>query len=136
MMKWDLNMYKKLILFIVVLGFSNLSCVLPVFPQQESPTLQATITITQPPTPTLAHAPTPTSFPEIVNCKDIVSKKTGTVNASPIGLYLRKIPGGEIMAVIPHGSKLEILSVYNSGWSLVRWDNLCGYSGSAYIILD
>ncbi|MFZ2992616.1 MAG: SH3 domain-containing protein [Microgenomates group bacterium] len=118
---------------------SMLACVLPILPANQGvpPTVPPVAEFTE--TPTIVPSPTP--FQEVVDCKDIKTTVRGTVDASPIGLYLRKTPEGEIITVIPHKTQIDILAQYENGWSLVRWvqdlDNIfCGYAGAQYIVLE
>ena len=139
MMKWDLKMSHKITLLFMVLGFMTMACVLPVIPVTQASLVPISTEIINTSTPT----PTPslTPFLEVIDCKNIqTSHIIGYVNASPIGLNLRKVPNGDIIKVIPHQERVEVLSKYDNGWYLLRWtesfnSTYCGYGYSDYIIV-
>jgi hypothetical protein len=127
-------MNKRVILFIVLL-LVQMACVIPAIQQLGQPSQVIIITATVGAETGISQIdPTPTPLPEVFDCKGLESGNMATIDAKPIGVHLRVSPDSDSISVIPDGEKIEVFGSYNSGWSLVRWNDLCGYVSSDYII--
>ena len=131
-------MNKKFISFIISLLFIQLACVVPAIQQLGQPQQVIVITATAgetiPAVATQVPPSTQTPLPEVFDCKELESGKPAVVNAKPVGVYLRVSPDSNIIIVIPDSEPVEVFGSYDNGWSLIRWNDVCGYVSSKYVI--
>ena len=128
-------MNKRVISLVIALLLIQIACVVPAIQQLGQPPQVVVITATVgAETNVVSIEPTPTPLPEIFDCRGLESGKPAIIDAKPIGVHLRVLPEKNSLGVIPDGEKIEVFGSYNNGWSLVRWNDLCGYVSSDYII--
>lgn len=128
----------KIILLAMIFSFA---CVLPAVGNTVGSNDENTQEVVATILPTMISTSNPLS-----DCEKNIEKEfsEGVVDAKPVGLYLRKTPNGEVLAIIPDGESVEILTFDSGdGWAVVRWRNvankdantesLCGYAFNKWI---
>lgn len=65
--------------------------------------------------------------------QDDVSGKMQKITANS-GLHLRKVPNGEIIALIPNGKSVKSDGKKNGNWYHVKYGSNWGYAYQAYLV--
>lgn len=119
--------------------------ILPTWPKFLQQVQDAMLTISQqpasPPAPKPKPAVTPPvkpTIPPAIKGKPSVNKPTVIKAKTTADLFLRIAPSmsARILATMPNGSMVEVLSKDNSLWWKVKYNGQEGYAGSRYLTLQ